>query len=93
MSRAATPSFSESGALTSAGTDLNMEGGVTDYFKDLIIVTCAVMVTSLISDYFWFGWLIIPLFALVKLWTTVISPWIFAPAPEQPEVSLMLGFY
>ena len=35
------------------GTDLNMDGGVTDYFKDIIIVTCVVMILSLISDYFW----------------------------------------
>ncbi|XP_063683928.1 transmembrane protein 208-like [Bolinopsis microptera] len=76
------------GSMNSAakgGTDLNMDGGVTDYFKDIIIVTCVVMILSLISDYFWYGWLIIPGFALVKLWTSVISPWIFAPAPEAPE--------
>ncbi|KAL5269286.1 hypothetical protein ACHWQZ_G002937 [Mnemiopsis leidyi] len=85
MSNAARPIYSESGNLVSAGTDLNMEGGVTDYFKDIIIVTCVVLLLSLISDYFWFCWLIIPGFALVKLWTNVISPWIFQPAPEVPE--------
>ena len=39
---------------------------------------------SLLSDYFWYGWLIIPGFALYKLWSGIIAPWIFAPAAEVP---------
>ena len=53
MSNAARPSYGPNGNLVDAGTDLNMEGGITDYFKDIIIVTCVIMLLSLISDYFW----------------------------------------
>lgn len=45
--------FRSMGSAASGGTDLNMEGGVSDYFKDVIIVTCVVMILSLLSDYFW----------------------------------------
>lgn len=84
MEAAAKPSYSASGALVSGGTDLDMEGGMSDYFKDIIMVTCTVVLLSLVSDYFWYLWLIIPGFALYKLWSGIIAPWIFAPAPEAP---------
>eukprot|EP00116_Pleurobrachia_bachei_P004865 sb/3465127/ len=75
------------GSMSSAaagGTDLNMDGGLTDYLKDILLVTAGVTILSLFSDYCWYLWLIIPLFALGKLWTGIIKPWIFAPAPEEP---------
>lgn len=84
MQAAAKPSYSASGALVNGGTDLDMEGGMSDYFKDIIMVTCSVVMLSLLSDYFWYGWLIIPGFALYKLWSGIIAPWIFAPAAEVP---------
>ena len=39
MQAAAKPSYSASGALVNGGTDLDMEGGMSDYFKDIIMVS------------------------------------------------------
>ncbi|XP_006615579.1 transmembrane protein 208 [Apis dorsata] len=79
--------YSESGQLLDSGIDLNMEGGIAEHIKDLIILTSGVQVLSLISNYFWLLWLLVPLRGGWILWKQILAPWFFAPAPEQPEVS------
>ncbi|PBC25341.1 transmembrane protein 208 [Apis cerana] len=79
--------YSESGQLLDSGIDLNMEGGIAEHIKDLIILTSGVQVLSLISNYFWLLWLLVPLRGGWMLWKQILAPWFFAPAPEQPEVS------
>ncbi|KOX78302.1 hypothetical protein WN51_07708 [Melipona quadrifasciata] len=65
--------YSESGQLLDSGIDLNMEGGV--------------QVLSLISNYFWLLWFLVPLRGGWMLWKQILAPWFFAPTPEQPEIS------
>ncbi|KAG6804127.1 transmembrane protein [Apis mellifera caucasica] len=79
--------YSESGQLLDSGIDLNMEGGIAEHIKDLIILTSGVQVLSLISNYFWLLWLLVPLRGGWMLWKQILAPWFFAPASEQPEVS------
>ncbi|XP_043801443.1 transmembrane protein 208 isoform X1 [Apis laboriosa] len=79
--------YSESGQLLDSGIDLNMEGGIAEHIKDLIILTSGVQVLSLISNYFWLLWLLVPLRGGWMLWKQILAPWFFAPAPEQSEVS------
>eukprot|EP00128_Syssomonas_multiformis_P011979 Colp12_sorted_trinity150504_noHs@10112 len=82
LASAARPTFSESGELLDGGHDLSV-GGLTEYYKDILYVTMFTQVCSTYSDNFWFLWLVVPAFAGFKLWTGVIAPWIFAPAPEE----------
>jgi hypothetical protein len=65
--------------------DLNMAGGgnMCEYLKDLILLPAFVYLLSLYSNYAWFLLLAIPVYVVVKLWNTVLAPWIFAPAPDQ----------
>ncbi|OAD58416.1 hypothetical protein WN48_10915 [Eufriesea mexicana] len=79
--------YSESGQLLDSGIDLNMEGGIAEHIKDLIILTSGVQVLSLISNYFWLLWLLVPLRGGWMLWKQILAPWFFSPAPEQPEIS------
>lgn len=83
MSYMAKAAYSESGQLISSGADLNMEGGVAEHVKDLIILTSITLVLSLISNYFWLLLALAPLRGLWMLWSNIIAPWIFA-APEAP---------
>ncbi|XP_014209681.1 transmembrane protein 208 [Copidosoma floridanum] len=85
MSYMARAKYMESGQLLDSGVDLNMEGGIAEHVKDLIILTSGVLVLSLISNYFWFLWLLAPLRALWMLWVNIISPWIFAEPPAPTE--------
>jgi hypothetical protein len=78
LSLSAKATYSESGALLDVGTDLNLEGGMPEYFKDLIILTTAVQVLSIISDYFWLLMLAAPAYASYLLWGSVIQPWLTA---------------
>ncbi|XP_011309807.1 transmembrane protein 208 isoform X2 [Fopius arisanus] len=48
--------YSESGQLIDSGVDLNMEGGIAEHIKDLIILTSGCQVLSLTSNYFWCLW-------------------------------------
>ena len=41
------------GQLIDPGLDLNMESGMAEHVKDLIILTSAAQLSSLISNYFW----------------------------------------
>ncbi|CAK9798155.1 Transmembrane protein 208 [Anthophora quadrimaculata] len=79
--------YTESGQLLDSGIDLNMEGGIAEHVKDLIILTSGVQILSLISNYFWLLWLLVPLRGGWMVWKQLLAPWFFAPAPEQPEIS------
>ncbi|XP_031783750.1 transmembrane protein 208 [Nasonia vitripennis] len=85
MSYMARAKYTESGQLIDSGVDLNMEGGIAEHVKDLIILTSGVQVLSLASNYLWLLWLLAPLRALWMLWSNVISPWIFAEPPAPTE--------
>ncbi|OXA63874.1 transmembrane protein 208 [Folsomia candida] len=76
------PTLSESGAVVDSGVDLNMPAGVAEHVKDVLILTCGCQVLSLLSRYCWFLWLLVPLRGFYYVWSKLIAPWIFAPAPE-----------
>jgi len=53
--------------------------GLYEYVFDVIYLTWILQVLSVISSYVWLGYLIIPIYALYKLWTKLLGPWIFGP--------------
>ncbi|ALC41313.1 CG8320 [Drosophila busckii] len=85
MSRA---KYTESGALQDSGNDLNMEGGIAENVKDLIILTSGTLLLALISNYFWLVLLLAPVRALWMLWGSVIQPWLAQrnANEQEPEV-------
>lgn len=83
MAYMARPKYSESGQLVDSGVDLNMEGGIAEHVKDLLILTSACQMLSLFSNYFWLLWLLAPLRGFWLLWVTVLSPWFFQQAPRE----------
>ncbi|XP_058790671.1 transmembrane protein 208 isoform X2 [Phymastichus coffea] len=85
MSYMARATYTETGQLVSSGVDLNMQGGIGEHVKDIIILTSGVQVLSLMSNYFWLLWLLAPLRALWMLWKNILSPWFFQEAPQMTE--------
>ena len=87
MARFGNPTYSsadvKSANLLDPGLDLNMENGMAEHIKDAIILTAAVQVLALFSNYCWFLLLFAPVRGAQMLWTNIISPWIFAPPPEE----------
>lgn len=80
----AKPILTESSrTVKDGGIDLNLKGGFADYLKDLIITTSICSSLSIFSNGFWLLWLWLPGFLAFKIWTSVIAPWIFQPAPEE----------
>lgn len=88
LAKVGMPKVSPSGQLLDPGLDLNMEGGMAEHVKDILILTTGAHILSLFSNYLWLLLLLGPLRAFHMLWVNVISPWIFAPAPE-PEDEAM----
>jgi len=87
--RLGTPKTSEpdgKGQLIDPGLDLNMEAGMAEHVKDAIILTSIAQILSLISNYLWWILLFGPLRLLWMAWKSIISPWLFAPAPEEEEI-------
>ena len=82
----AKPQTTLDGTVIGPGTDLNMEGGLADNVKDMIILTAGSQAFSLLSNWLWLLLLLAPLRAFYMLWTSVIAPWIFQPAEEDDEV-------
>ncbi|XP_073081510.1 transmembrane protein 208 isoform X2 [Manis javanica] len=74
MSSMARAAFSEDGALIDGGMDLNMEQGMAEHLKDVILLTAIVQA---------------PGRALYLLWVNVLGPWFTAdsgaPVPEHNE--------
>ncbi|XP_013856980.1 transmembrane protein 208 [Austrofundulus limnaeus] len=85
MSAMAKPAFAEDGSLLDGGIDLNMEQGMAEHLKDVILLTAIVQVLSTISAYFWYLWLLAPVRALHLLWVNFLGPWFMAENPSAPE--------
>lgn len=85
MSAMAKPVFAEDGSLLDGGIDLNMEQGMAEHLKDVILLTAIVQVLSTISSYFWYLWMLAPFRALHLLWVNFLGPWFMAESPSAPE--------
>ncbi|CAO1340584.1 unnamed protein product [Diamesa tonsa] len=87
MAMMSRPKLSETGAILDAGSDLNMEGGIAEHVKDIIILTAGTQLMSLMSNYFWFLLILGPLRAVYMLWGSVIQPWLAQKqSQEKPQV-------
>ncbi|KAA0723645.1 Transmembrane protein 208 [Triplophysa tibetana] len=85
MSAMAKPAFADDGSLLDGGIDLNMEQGMAEHLKDVILLTAIVQVLSTLSSYFWYFWLLAPARALYLLWVTFLGPWFSADSQGPPE--------
>merc|ERR1711953_459793 len=74
------------GQLLDPGLDLNMESGMAEHVKDLVILTCISQISSLANNYLWLILLFAPARLAWMAWTSIISPWLFAPPPETDEM-------
>ncbi|KAI0773865.1 DUF788-domain-containing protein [Fomes fomentarius] len=62
------------GALISAGEDLSRPG-IIEWAFDVVYITWACQLASgAFGDWVWWLYLVIPLYAVFKLWSSVISP-------------------
>ncbi|KAM4894561.1 transmembrane protein 208 isoform 2-T2 [Sylvia borin] len=88
MNSMAKPSFTDNGSLADGGIDLNMEQGMAEHLKDVILLTAIVQVLSCFSLYVWYFWLLAPGRALYLLWVNILGPWFTAessPAAQEPN--------
>ncbi|XP_012690966.1 transmembrane protein 208 [Clupea harengus] len=85
MAAMAKPAFAEDGSLLDGGIDLNMEQGMAEHLKDVILLTAIVQVLSTLSSYFWYIWLLAPARAMQLLWVNFLGPWFSASSPSAPE--------
>ncbi|KAF8165002.1 DUF788-domain-containing protein [Crassisporium funariophilum] len=79
------------GTLISYGEDLSQQG-VTEWCFDILYITWACQIGSgAFGEWFWWLYMIIPVYAVLKLYTSVISPMVFgsrgpaSPAENTPE--------
>ncbi|KAK2868927.1 hypothetical protein Q7C36_000798 [Tachysurus vachellii] len=85
MATMAKPAFGENGTLLDGGIDLNMEQGMAEHLKDVILLTAIVQVLSTLSFYFWYLWLLAPARAAQLLWTNFLGPWFSADSSAPAE--------
>lgn len=76
--------YDDSGELIDGGFDMN-GGGLCSYLHDVLYITIFVQLASIISDKFWLVYLVIPIFALYKLWQLVLYPFFFQSSVEDVE--------
>ena len=62
----AKPAYADDGELLDGGFDMST-GGICGYLHDVIYITAFVQLTSIISEKFWYIYLVIPGFAAYKL--------------------------
>ncbi|PHU11095.1 hypothetical protein BC332_18025 [Capsicum chinense] len=62
----AKPSYGDDGEMFDGGYDMST-GGICGYLHDIIYITCFVQLASIISDKFWYTYLVIPAFAAYQL--------------------------
>ncbi|KAL0334138.1 UNVERIFIED_CONTAM: hypothetical protein Sangu_1570000 [Sesamum angustifolium] len=66
----AKPSYTDDGELLDGGFDMST-GGICGYLHDVIYITCFVQLSSIISEKFWYIYLVIPGFAAYQLFGLV----------------------
>ncbi|CCM02806.1 uncharacterized protein FIBRA_04917 [Fibroporia radiculosa] len=67
--------------LISAGEDLGRPG-IIEWAFDVIYITWACQIGSgAFGEWFWCLYLVIPIYAIYKLWSTVISPMLLGRSP------------
>ncbi|CAG9797051.1 unnamed protein product [Chironomus riparius] len=82
------PQLSENGSIIDSGTDLNMEGGIAEHVKDIIILTSGTQILALLSNWFWMLLLLGPVRAIYMLWGSVIKPWLSSKEDvDNPQVN------
>nr|XP_022917441.1 transmembrane protein 208 [Onthophagus taurus] len=80
--------YTDSGQIVDSGVDLNMEGGIAEHVKDIIILTAGCqLLASILSNYFWLLWLLAPIRGFWILWKNVLGPYFFQPPTGEPEVN------
>lgn len=79
------PTYSDNSKLVDPGLDLNMEGGMGEHIKDIVILVSITHIFAVISSYFWLLLLLLPSRAFWLLWTNFLGPWFFQQAPEDTE--------
>ncbi|KIM67873.1 hypothetical protein SCLCIDRAFT_1210003 [Scleroderma citrinum Foug A] len=73
------------GALISSGEDLS-QPGVTEWCFDILYVTWACQIGSgVFGEWFWYFYLVIPLYAIFKLWSNFIGPMIWRPSASSSK--------
>ncbi|KAG6880083.1 hypothetical protein C0992_006895 [Termitomyces sp. T32_za158] len=71
------------GTLISYGEDLN-QAGVTEWCFDILYVTWACQIGSgAFGEWFWWLYMVIPVYAVFKLWVSVISPMVRGRSSSQ----------
>ena len=65
-----------------------MKQGMAEHVKDIVILVTGAQILSLLTNYMWLLLLFLPLRAFWMACTSIISPWLFAPAPEPDEADL-----
>ncbi|XP_023938729.1 transmembrane protein 208 isoform X2 [Bicyclus anynana] len=80
------PTYYENSQVMDAGIDLNMEGGVGEHVKDIVILSSVTHLLAIFSNYFWLLLLFMPLRALWLLWTNILGPWFFQSEPVEYEL-------
>ncbi|KAK3860864.1 hypothetical protein Pcinc_018194 [Petrolisthes cinctipes] len=91
MSSMATPKYGADGSMLDEGCDLNIEGGIAEHVKDLVILTSGTIVLSLYSSYFWLLLLLAPCRGGQMLWTNVLGPWFFQQDTSEMEEQMMMN--
>ncbi|KAL6539658.1 hypothetical protein OROHE_011429 [Orobanche hederae] len=66
----AKPAYNDEGDLIDGGFDMST-GGICGYLHDVIYITCFVQLSSIISEKFWYIYLVIPGFAAYQLFGLV----------------------
>ncbi|KAG6837526.1 hypothetical protein H0H93_007707 [Arthromyces matolae] len=74
---------STTGTLISYGEDLS-QPGVTEWCFDILYVTWACQIGSgALGEWFWWLYMVIPAYAVYKLWASVISPLVLGSSGSQ----------
>ncbi|MEN2495574.1 MAG: hypothetical protein MHMPM18_000180 [Marteilia pararefringens] len=74
MKKWSTPEKNSSGTIVLSGLDLSANSGTAEYLKDLILLTTGTSILALISKYFFFILLIIPIGSLYLAYNKIIKP-------------------
>ncbi|OWR46338.1 transmembrane protein 208 [Danaus plexippus] len=79
------PHLTDTKQIIDPGLDLNMEGGMGEHIKDVVILTSITHILAAFSEYFWLLLLLLPIRVFWLVWVNFLGPWFFQEAPQETE--------
>ena len=84
------PTYAASGEILDGGAELTLPGA-TGYYFDVIYICVLVQVATILTDWAWLLFLLVPSYGLYQLYRHVIGPWLASKSATEVRTAGLIA--